>query len=234
MPTRRDFLRRSAIGLAASGVSGLWLRADEAPTEHSGDLGTYGQYLKEQPAPPRRDAPGGLAPTEDNILGPFHRKGAPFRAKITPPLEPGKVLLISGRVWGHDSRKPLENAVMDIWQANSEGRYDNDDPSHPPAKDVFQNRARLVTDESGYYEYETVHPGAYQIAPNVWRPSHIHYWVRCRGYQDLITQLYFKGDPRNDTDTFIKKSLIIALAAQKTRGGTYEAGSFDIVLAADK
>ena len=172
-----------------------------------------------------------IAPTEDNILGPYYRTGAPFRGKITPPLEAGKVLLISGRVWGFDTKRPLANAVLDIWQANAKGRYDNDDPKNPPAKDVFLNRARLLTDESGYYEYETVHPGAYQIGPKEWRPSHIHYLVRMPGYKSLVTQLYFKGDPHNKTDDFIKESLIIELRDQKVNGGSYGAGTFDVVLA---
>ena len=67
-------------------------------------------------------APAQFAATEDNILGPFYRRGAPFRAKITPPLEPGTVLLVRGRVWGADTRKPLVNAVLDVWQANAKGR----------------------------------------------------------------------------------------------------------------
>ncbi|MBL8792346.1 MAG: hypothetical protein JNM56_00425 [Planctomycetia bacterium] len=169
--------------------------------------------------------------TEDNILGPYYRTGAPFRGKVTPPLEPGKVLLISGRVWGLDTRRPLANAVLDVWQANAKGRYDNDDPKNPPAKDVFLNRTRLLTDETGYYEFESIHPGAYQIGPKEWRPSHIHYLVRVPGYKTLVTQLYFKGDPHNATDDFIKESLIIDLREQKGNGGNYSVGVFDIVLA---
>src|SRR5262249_53530196 len=110
--------------------------------------------------------PDKSAPTEDNILGPFYRAGAPFRAKITPPLEAGIVLVVSGRVWAFDTKKPLPMAVIDIWQANALGRYDNDDPKNPPSKDVFKNRARLITDETGYYEFETVHPAPYKIGPD--------------------------------------------------------------------
>lgn len=227
--SRRDFVRS---GLAALGVGGLVLRADAQPTPSSGDLGAYGQYLaaagNQAPAQP----PARWAATEDNILGPYYRPGAPYRAKITPPLAEGTVLVISGRVWGFDTRKPLVNASLDIWQASSKGRYDNDDPSNPPAKNVFRNRARLLTDENGYYEYETVHPGAYKIGPEAWRPSHIHYLVRQAGYKSLVTQLYFKGDPHNKTDDFIKESLIIEVSKQKVGETSYEVGAFDIVLAA--
>ncbi len=236
--SRRDFV---AQGLAMAGTSGLLLMADATPTEASGILGDYGQFLQEegQAAAPNNQVPilGNHQPanwrvTEPNILGPYHRTGAPFRAKITPPLEPGTVLVISGRVWGSNTRRPLGNTVIDIWQANAEGRYDNDDPRNPPAANVFKNRARLITDENGYYEYETIFPGRYQIGRNTWRPAHIHYLVRHPGYRQLITQLYFRGDPHNRTDRFIRQSLIIDLQEQRgPNNSTYKTGTFDIVLA---
>src|SRR5207237_1991392 len=142
--------------------------------------------------------------------------------RVTPPLEPGTVLLISGRVWGADTHKPLPNTVIDIWQANQQGRYDNDDPKNPPAANVFKNRARLITDEQGYYEYETIHPGAYRIGPNAWRPPHIHYMVRHPNYRQLVTQLYFRGDQHQAQDQFIRQSLIIDLSEQRTNRGTYK------------
>lgn len=230
--SRRDFLRKGALGLATLGAGGLILRANAGPTETSGDLKDYPQIVKAESQP--RGAPTSWKPTQDNILGPFYRKGAPYRAKVTPPLEPGKTLLISGRVWGFNTRKPLAHASIDIWQANAEGRYDNSDPNSPPAKGIFKNRARLITDETGYYEYETVHPGHYQLWPGVWRPSHVHYLVQHPGYQTLITQLYFRGDPHNAADRFIKESLIIDLHGHKVGDTTYQTGTFDIVLAPAK
>lgn len=217
--SRRLFLHQgAALGLFA------------AATEASGGLGTYAALAQETPPPA---GPGGRpwAATEDNILGPFHRRGAPFRGKVTPPLEPGNLLLIRGRVFGLDTRRPLPNTVLDVWQANAEGRYDNDDPRNPPAAEVFLNRARLLTDENGFYEYETIHPGAYRIAADQWRPPHIHYWVRHPQYTELVTQLYFRGDPHQRGDAWIKPSLIIDLAEQRTRRGNYKIGTFDIVLA---
>jgi protocatechuate 3,4-dioxygenase beta subunit len=150
---------------------------------------------------------------------------------VTPPLEPGRVLLIGGRVWGYDTQRPLPGATLDVWQANASGRYDNDDPAKPPQPGVFQNRVRLVADETGAYEYETIHPGPYRIGPDTWRPSHIHYMVQQPGYRTLVTQLYFEGDPHNATDEFIKPSLIIKLDVRETPHGQYRVGTFDIVLA---
>jgi len=251
--SRRDFLWAGSLGAATA--SGWVLRSDAAPTPASGTLGRYADYLRREgqrqtagqqgPAAPaervqfndRRanpvNPPEKFAVTEDNILGPFYRSGAPFRGKVTPPLEPGKVMLIQGRVWAFDTKKPLSGVVIDVWQANASGRYDNDDPANPPARDVFKNRTRLLTDEAGYYEYETIHPAPYQTGPGSWRPAHIHYLIRAAGYKPLVTQLYFKGDKYNATDDFIKQSLIIEL--REVNGGKgkdgYEAGTFDIVLA---
>jgi catechol 1,2-dioxygenase len=230
--SRREFFRG---GLAAAGVAGLTLRTDVIPTLSSGTLEHYPLFKAMAETPLPATDPGKLAdaakPTEDNILGPYYREGAPFRAKITPPLVKGVAMLIRGRVWGFDTKKPLASAVLDIWQADADGRYDNDDPQKPPAKGVYVNRARVLTDETGYYEYETIHPGPYQIGENAWRPAHIHYLVRKVGYANLITQLYFKGDRHNAKDDFIKDSLIITLETKKVNGSAIEMGVFDVVLA---
>jgi protocatechuate 3,4-dioxygenase beta subunit len=146
-------------------------------------------------------------------------------------MEPGTVMLISGRVYGHDTRRPLVNAIIDVWQANAQGRYDNDDPNRLPAAGVFLNRGRLITDENGYYEYETIKPAPYQIGENTWRPSHIHYLVRHPQYRQLVTQLYFRGDEHQRTDQFIRNSLIINLNDRRNGQNAYKTGTFDIVLA---
>jgi hypothetical protein len=193
--SRRDFVS----GLAVLGVGGLVLRADAQPTPQAGEAGEYAAFLSDRAAPssppiPAAAPPAKWAATEDCILGPYFRKGAPYRAKVTPPLEAGVVLLIRGRVWGFDTRKPLAAAVLDVWQANAKGRYDNDDPRNPPKKNVFVNRARLITDETGYYEFETVHPGAYKTGPESWRPSHIHYAISHAGYKTLIKPKQFLNE----------------------------------------
>jgi catechol 1,2-dioxygenase len=220
--SRREFLRGGTLGLAALGTGGLILRADAQVTLKSGH------------APRGITPPMLLAQTEPNIMGPFFRSQAPFRAKITPPLSSGVVMLIQGRVWSFQTKKPIQNAVLDIWQANAKGRYDNDDPSKPPAPNVFLNRARLITDESGYYEFETVHPGHYPLDESRLRPAHIHYRVTHPNHKTLVTQLYFKGDTHIEGDPFVRPSLIIQLKEQKIGTGVCERGIFDIVLGAKK
>lgn len=217
---RRMFMSRGAAGLAvAAGTMMLpgWARA--TPSDGSALPAFFDAELGKE-----------VKATEPNIEGPFFRRNAPFRGKVTPPLEPGVVMLLKGRVWGLDTRKPLPDALLDVWQANKDGRYDNDDAAKPPDPDVYVNRLRLRCDEKGRYEYETIHPGSY-LNGTQYRPPHIHYRVQAVGYKTLITQLYFEGDKHQEKDPFIRKSLIIKLEQAKRGEVSYETGTFDVVLA---
>lgn len=218
---RRDFIIGGTLGLATSWLSSLALPASAAPTERSGELGAYGDVLAIEPPRLADD----LRPTEKNAAGPFYREGAPFRAKVTPCMEPGEPLVVRGRVWGFDTKKPLADAILDVWQANSKGFYDNSFRGKPPKKGVFKYRARMRTDETGYYEFETIKPGGYSF-----RTPHIHYIVSRRGYQTVVTQLFFKGEPMNSKDPLVKPSLIVDPIAVTTEYGRYLLGTFDIVL----
>ena len=233
---RRSFLTLG--GLAAAG-SALHLNATALPTPATEDAHGYVNYLQ---ANGKDIVPEGKwKPTHPDILGPFWASGAPFRGKVTPPLEPGELLVIRGRVWSHKTKKPLANTVLDVWQADIKGRYDfQDSPAtdarplvggKQPKRTDFKNRIRLLTDEAGYYEYETIKPASYQAGSQI-RPSHIHYMAQAGGHQRLITQIYFKGDKHIAQDPWASKSpLIINLQKEKCAKGTYLAGHFDLVLA---
>ena len=154
-----------------------------------------------------------LAPTESNIEGPFYRKNAPFREKLAEGVK-GKPLTIAGKVLAPDGA-PLGNAVVDVWQADTKGAYDN-------KSDKFTLRGRIKTDKNGLYRYETIMPGQYDLGESK-RPAHIHYKISAEGHKALTTQLYFSGDPFLKKDPFVHESLIIDLKESK--------GDFDIVLA---
>ena len=230
---RRQLLHHGLTGLAAAGVGSLTLQASATPTTETQDIHNYQDFLDKNGIPQVQPA-GEWEPSHKDILGPYFLPGAPFRGKVTPPLEPGNLLVMRGRIWGHDTRKPVINAVLDVWQADVQGRYDLNDPNNPPKRSDFKNRIRLVTDETGYYEYETIKPGAYRIGPNSkdFRPAHIHYLVQAPGYRKLITQVYFQGDPLISNDRWASKSnLVIPLMKTKSKRGSYQQGTFDIVLA---
>jgi catechol 1,2-dioxygenase len=231
--TRRQIMQQGLFGAAAFGAGSLVLQANAQPTAATPDVHDYEAFL-DRKGIPRVQPAGEFAPSFQDILGPFHVNGAPFRGKVTPPLEPGKLLVMRGRIWGFDTKRPLANAVLDVWQADAKGSYDMTDPRKPPKRSEFRNRIRLMTDQTGYYEYETIRPASYRIGsgPLAFRPAHIHYMVQAPGYKKLITQMYFKGDKFNKTDRSASRSnLIIETEKTKTTNGVYDQGTFDLVLA---
>ena len=227
---RRNLLCQGLAGLAAVGSGSSLLLAEEAaPTDTTPDVHNYKSFLDKQGIPQVAPA-SAWEPTHPDILGPFFVTGAPFRGKMTAPLAEGTVLVVRGRLWGFDTKRPIKNAVLDVWQADHKGRYDMTDPRQPPEWHEFRNRIRLVTDETGYYEYETIRPAAYRAGRGI-RPAHIHYMVQAPGYKKLVTQIYFKGDPFIKNDPWASKSnLIVETVTIKEHGGTYQQGTFDIVL----
>jgi protocatechuate 3,4-dioxygenase beta subunit len=228
---RRELMRKGVIGLAAAGVAGLALRSDAQPTPETEDAHDYLSYV--DVAKPSIQPAQKWAPSHEDILGPYYLPGTPFRGKVTAPLEPGSPLVMAGRVWSFTTGKPITNAVLDVWQADNNGQYDMVDPRNPPKKEQFRNRIRLVTDETGYYEFETIKPSPYKLDPNGnrYRPAHIHYLVQAPGHNRLITQLYFAGDKYLESDPWASKSdLIVDLETTKVAGGSYTHGVFDIVL----
>ena len=104
--SRRSFLQSGLFGLSAIGA-GLVLSDAVRPTESSGDEAPP-QILADQPTGwTQLQDPQLIKPTKSNILGPYHRTGAPFRAKLTPPLAAGQTLLVCGRVWERTLESPL-------------------------------------------------------------------------------------------------------------------------------
>ena len=128
--------------------------------------------------------------------------------RVTPPDadltaqhadEPlGQRITVSGRVLDSDGRA-VPDTLIEVWQANSAGRYRHAVDNHPaPLDPNFTGVGRCVTDFEGRYRFVTIKPGAYPWGnhPNAWRPAHIHFSLFGRAFtQRLVTQMYFEGDP---------------------------------------
>jgi protocatechuate 3,4-dioxygenase beta subunit len=115
-------------------------------------------------------APGGTAdckPTQPDMLGPFYEPGAPVRTRV------GSGYVLSGRVLAAKECKPIPNAHIEFWLANSRGEYDD------------AHRATVLADHRGTYRFESNVPVSYGG-----RPPHIHVRVRAPGYEELVTQHY--------------------------------------------
>ena len=103
-----------------------------------------------------------------------------------------------GRVLDEDGRG-VPGTLVEFWQANAGGRYRHKKDTYlAPIDPNFGGCGRTLTDETGFYFFRTVKPGAYPWRNwvNNWRPAHIHFSIFGTGFvQRLITQMYFEGDP---------------------------------------
>jgi len=164
--------------------------------------------------------------------GPFYRAGAPWLTRLCNPNETGEPLVIVGRVRAAETCKPLGNAVVDVWQANHTGLYDNQMKEY---ENKFYLRGRMKTDAEGRYSFTTILPAAYSTGSS-WRAKHIHYKISAPGYELLTTELYFEGDKYNTTDSMVKPSLITSLTDFKhpQEKRKFLKGTFDVVLARAK
>jgi len=153
----------------------------------------------------------------------------------------GERIVVSGRLEGGDGR-PVPNALVEIWQANSAGRYFHKHDRHPaPLDPNFTGAGRCLTDSEGQYRFVTVKPGAYPWGnhPNAWRPAHIHFSVFGRAFtQRLVTQMYFPGDPLHAADPIFNsirdpgaRDLLVSRFDWETTTPEWALGyRFDIVL----
>ncbi|MEE9345861.1 MAG: protocatechuate 3,4-dioxygenase [Methylococcales bacterium] len=101
---------------------------------------------------------------------------------------------------------PVENAVVEIWQACASGRYKHPGDRSENALDPnFQYWGFTKTDEKGHYLFYTIEPGHYAVNDTWTRPPHIHFKIHQRGFGELTTQLYFQGHPLNADDLILRK-----------------------------
>jgi protocatechuate 3,4-dioxygenase beta subunit len=222
--SRRQLLAHAGLAVAGSGL--LVLRADAKPTAsvHHDDIE---DSLPRQEMP---QLPDSAQPTHV-IRSPYYHPGAPWRAKMGLPMDAGPVLVVTGRVWAFDTKRPLSNAVMELFQVDSQGVY-------AMQKGDYRNRVRFQTDETGAYELETLHPVGYFLKDQTgkkfrFRRPHIHYEVRAPGYKILATELYFDGDKDTEEgmfDDWAHKSLVMPIDKVQGRTGSFEKVVFDLVL----
>lgn len=131
--------------------------------------------------------------TTTDILGPFYRPDSPERNNLVIAGMPGDIVELSGIVKHKDCKIPYKNAKVELWHCSSEGTYDND-------SDEYRYRGTTYCDENGNYKFKTQMPVPYGVDEEFIRPAHFHLMISAKGYQNLITQIYFRGDPYLDQD----------------------------------
>jgi len=95
---------------------------------------------------------------------------------------------------------------MEIWQADTHGRYAHPADRNPaPLDPNFEGHARVLTDAEGHDRIKTIKPGTYPINAEWSRPPLIHFDIHGRGTR-LATQIYFEGDPLNPADRILQST----------------------------
>jgi protocatechuate 3,4-dioxygenase beta subunit len=156
-----------------------------------------------------------LRRTPTQVTGPFYPLEKPLDEDADLTLVKGRktraegqVVHVMGRVLNADG-KPISGARIEIWQANSRGRYAHPADDNPaPLDPNFQGYGNLLTDAEGRYRFKTIRPAAYPAGVTM-RPAHIHFDVAGK-LDRLVTQMYFPDDPLNEND-------VVLAAATKNR-----------------
>jgi protocatechuate 3,4-dioxygenase beta subunit len=159
--------------------------------------------------------------SESTVLGPFHVDGAP-ELKMGANIcldQKGEDMFIHGRILDTSGR-PIDAAVIDVWQANDEGFYDVQQEGIQPD---FNLRGVFRTGSDGRYWFRAVKPKYYPIPDDgpvgqllnslgrhPYRPAHLHYIIKAKGFDALVTHIFDPDDPYINSDAVfgVKESLL--------------------------
>jgi protocatechuate 3,4-dioxygenase beta subunit len=177
----------------------------------AGSLLGIGRSIAQAPLPPTPECRDGDEVTLPQTEGPFFKPSSPERVELLETGMAGQPIELVGFVLTRGC-KPLAGALLDFWQADDKGRYDNSG---------FRLRGHQFTDAEGRFRLRSVVPGAY---PG--RTRHIHVKVQPRGGRVLTTQLYFPGEAKNRSDGLFRTELLVRTA----KNAGWLAGRFDFVV----
>jgi protocatechuate 3,4-dioxygenase alpha subunit len=157
-----------------------------------------------------------LRASTSQTIGPFLRIGLEWMVieDLAPTGVAGERVRIEGRVLDGDG-KPVNDAAVEIWQADSQGRYASPEDSRgAPAERGFRGYGRSLTDDAGAFRFRTIKPGRVPGPPQA-KPQapHLLVTVFMRGLlKQLVTRVYFPDDPANADDA------VLALVPPARRG----------------
>ena len=209
---RRQFLKNTSLSLLSAVVFPNIIKAENSINSLSKKNSTFNCDKSTE------DAYG---------QGPFYTSNAPTiqNNQLADINEIGTRIIISGQVYNLECSEVIPNTEIDIWHANDAGEYDNIG---------YNLRGKTTSNSQGFYVFESIKPGLY-LNGSTFRPSHIHFKITPPGFNTLITQLYFEGDPHIPTDaaasitsgTFNASNRIIPLVTNSN--GDLE-GTWDIII----
>jgi protocatechuate 3,4-dioxygenase, alpha subunit len=167
-------------------------------------------------------------PTPSSTVGPFLHLGLTEKHSLTevaPPAVEGRHIVLRCRILDADGA-PVNDAMIEIWQADAQGRYRHpDDPRVNECDPRFLGFGRAATDEKGCCEFRTIMPGAVPAPNGTSQAPHISLAIHSRGILlQLYTRIYFAGDPANEQDPVLalvpkeRRSTLMAVADSSHAG----------------
>jgi protocatechuate 3,4-dioxygenase, alpha subunit len=179
--------------------------------------------------------------TPSQTIGPFFHRALLHEEWKDPAARgaAGERVAIEGRVTGGDGA-PVDDAMIEIWQANAAGRYDH--PEHReaggPLDPNFHGFGRTATGADGSFRLRTIKPGAVPGLGGAQQAPHINLSIFARGLlKRLATRIYFPGEPLNESDPVLsavpvdRRATLIARVA--SAGAAERVLRFDIILQGD-
>lgn len=163
--------------------------------------------------------------TPNTVRGPFYRPDAPhypLGASISFDGA-GEALEVRGLVRDLDGH-PIGGAVIETWQANAHGFYENQQPDRQPE---FNLRGVFRAGKDGRFHYRTVKPAGYGVPEDgpvgmllrqadypLRRPAHLHFMIKAPGYETITTHIYDGNDPHLNEDAIfgVKQDLVADFA----------------------
>ncbi|MGL4287205.1 MAG: protocatechuate 3,4-dioxygenase subunit alpha [Phreatobacter sp.] len=158
------------------------------------------------------DRPDGISPSQ--TVGPFFHYGltpgsaypnvpATVDGQVAAAGTPGERIVVTGRVFDGEGA-PVPDAMIEIWQADSEGRYAHPADGRARASNTFMGFGRSDTLADGTYRFETIKPGRAPGLNGGEQAPHLLVAVFGRGMlKHLYTRIYFDGEASNATDAIL-------------------------------
>jgi protocatechuate 3,4-dioxygenase alpha subunit len=171
-----------------------------------------------------------LRATTSQTVGPFFKIGLEwlYRDNLAGEGVSGERVTIQGRVFDGDGL-PVPDAVLEIWQANSHGKYSHtEDTQKKLLEPSFTGYGRVPVSPQGVFRFVTIKPGSVPGPHGKEQAPHLAISIFMRGLlKRLVTRMYFPDEVLNDSDpilNLVEPSRRATLIAKKTAGlpGTLE------------
>ncbi len=146
----------------------------------------------------------------------------------------GTRITITGQICDGDGAD-VPDAMIEVWQANAEGRYDHPEDHQEKLLDPnFHGFGRFGTDANGRFRIVTIEPGAAPGPRTTLQAPHLNLSIFARGLLNrVVTRIYFPGVPLNETDealNAVPADRRATLIATRDPAGALDSYRFDIFL----